>query len=495
MTMTTLGSDQSGDVSGTPSRRLDGPTRQVKRNIFPVPAPVLEAPPAKPIEAPFAYKKPKPPRRWKRAIIVTILALVLGVGGYFGMKLFLAARSIISRNTTGGAPALAGTVDPTKLKGEGDGRINILLLGIGGPGHDGPFLSDTIIVASIDPTTKEIAMLSLPRDMWIPIPGYGSSKINSACAYGESENYPGGCGALAKLAISKLLDLPIHYYIRADFDAFKQAVDSVGGINLTVAHALYDPEYPCDKNQGLACGYSQKAGATHMNGITALKYARCRKGNCDNDFGRAGRQQQVLLALRQQALSLDTLTNPAKISGLIDSVGDHVKTDMQLFEIERLAKIVKDIDASKVISKVLDTSPDGLLVDYSADSRGYIELPKSGNFSDIQEFAHSIFVDSYLKNEAANIDVQNGTQKNGLATTVGKMLKAYGYNITSMTTAADQNTATTVLYDYTGGKKPYTIKYLESRLNVKVKTATPVSGDPDIRIILGNDYKLPSTTN
>jgi polyisoprenyl-teichoic acid--peptidoglycan teichoic acid transferase len=495
---------EPGPNQPTPQRHLDGPMRQVRRDIFPttrvtVPVePSLSPAAAAPVQATVLPSSSRVVNRtnnkrrrvgWKRWFAVTAVLLVLATGLFFGAKLFFAARKIISRNTGSGAPALNGVVDPTRLRGEGDGRVNILLLGIGGPGHDGPYLSDTIMVISIDPATKDVAMLSLPRDMWVPIPGYGSAKINSACAYGESENYPGGCGALAKATVETLLDLPIHYYVQADFGAFKKAVDSVGGIDLTVDHALYDPEYPCDKNEGLVCGYSQKAGATHMNGTTALKYARCRKGNCDDDFGRALRQQKVLVALRKQALTLDTLTNPAKISGLIDSVGDHVKTDMSLPELEHLATLIKDIDTTKIISKVLDTAPDGLLVDdTSLPSRGYVELPRSGSFDDIRAFAHSIFADAYLKNEAASLEVQNGTLRAGLATSVAKMLTGYGYHVLATTTAAEQNVPKTLLYDYSGGKKPYTIQYLEKRFGVKAQSATAVQGGPDIRIIIGADY-------
>ena len=166
---------------------------------------------------------------------------------------------------------------------------------------------------------------------------------------------------------------------------------------------------------------------------------------------------------------------------------------MQLWEIKKLAEIAKDIDTTKIINKVLDTSPDGLLVDHSSDARGYIELPKSGNWDDIREYVHSIFSDSYIKDEAASIEVQNGTLKQGLATTVGKLLKGYGYNVTSTVTAAEQNHTTTLLYDYTGGKKPYTISYLETRFGVKAIKKTAAQGDPDIRLIVGSDYHPAAT--
>jgi LCP family protein required for cell wall assembly len=237
---------------GRPSRprSVDGPVRQVKK-VSTAPfgsatgvAAATVAPTAAASKPTFEYSKRKATtsrkntKLWVKRIAIALAVIAALAVLYFGGKVLLAARHIISRNTGNGAPALAGEIDPTKLKGEGDGRINILMLGIGGPGHDGPYLSDTIMIMSIDPKTKDVAMLSVPRDLWVQIPGYGSAKVNAACAYGESEHYTGGCGALAKDTLSKILDIPIHYYIRVDFSAFRQAVDSVGGVDVNVEKAL-----------------------------------------------------------------------------------------------------------------------------------------------------------------------------------------------------------------------------------------------------------------
>lgn len=444
---------------------------------------------AAPAAAVFDYQKPSV-INWKRRIILIVGGLLAFLIVFLLVKTLLASRKVITRNATGSAPALAGNIDPTKLKGEGDGRINILLLGIGGPGHEGPYLSDTMMVMSLDPQTKDVAMLSIPRDMWVPIPGYGSAKINAADAYGEAYHYPGGGGALAKTTVSKVFDIPIHYYIRVDFGAFKQSVDAVGGVDVNVDKALYDDLYPDDRG-GYTKPLSVSVGMQHMNGDLALKFARSRETT--SDFDRAHRQQLVLLALKQKALTVGTLSNPAKLSGLIDSVGDHVKTDLQPNEIKKLAEIAKDIDSNKVTQKVLDTSPDGLLVNGNIGG-GYVELPKTGNFDAIRAFVHSFFVDNYIKSENARVEVQNGTTRNGLAATVGDMLKAYNYNVTKTATAPNQNYPATIIYDYTGGKKPYTVHYLENRFHVKVQKATPTADDQDIKIILGADYRSSTIT-
>jgi LCP family protein required for cell wall assembly len=446
----------------------------------------------------FEYKR-HAKKRWlpgswrpnKKTLLITagVVGLLLL---FFGVKLLLATNRIITRNNTGGAPALAGTIDPTKLKGEGDGRINILLLGVGGPGHQGAYLSDTMMVISIDPRTHDTAILSIPRDLYVPIPGYGSAKINSADSYGEAEKSGNG-PALAKQTVSKVLGIDIHYYVQVDFQAFKQSVDKVGGVDVTVDQALYDPEYPCPNNEALMCGFSIKAGKQHLDGATALEYVRCRKGNCGDDFGRAARQQQVMVALRSKAISLGTLANPATVLGLIDIIGDHVRTDLQPFEIKKLLSISQEIDASKITHKVLDDTPEGLLMAGDIPGAGSILVPRAGvgNFKAIQQLVHSIFIDNYIKDENAAIEVQNGTTRSGLATQVGTDLKdTYQYNVVSMTTAENQNYPTTVIYDYTDGKKPYTINYLEQRFGVKAQRATAPSGaTADIRIIVGASYK------
>jgi polyisoprenyl-teichoic acid--peptidoglycan teichoic acid transferase len=441
----------------------------------------------------------KPRRSWasklkptRKRTLIALGAAVIVVIGFVGVKAVLAGQRVVTKNSTGGAPVLAGEVDPTKLKGEGDGRINILMLGIGGSGHDGGSLSDTIMVASIDPVNKTVAMLSIPRDMYVKIPGYGYSKINAANSYGGPE--------LAKEVVGKILDLPIHYYVQADFAGFKQAVNAVGGVDIDNQTKLYDSEYPCDNDKGY-CTYSLPVGKYHMDGTAALKFARCRHGLCGNDFGRAARQQQLMVALREKALQASTLTNPIKITGLIDSVGDHVRTDMQLNEIQKLAGMVKDLDVAKATTKVLDNSTDGLLVDGSGQfpGAGSILIPKAGAFdySDIQELAHSIFIDGYLRQEAAAVAIQNGTLRSGLGAAVAKQLKAYNYNVISVSTAETQSHTTSTIIDYTNGKKPYTVKYLQSRFHAEVQKANPpatVAGQPtpDIVIIVGNDYK-PST--
>jgi polyisoprenyl-teichoic acid--peptidoglycan teichoic acid transferase len=478
-------------------RAVDGPKRRPDiAPISPDPRPTTTArtqtvPPADQAAEPvFEYKKPKK-RHWWRWIIITAVVIVLLVGAALVAKTLLAVRNITGKSQSA-APALAG--DQTKLKGEGDGRVNILLLGVGGGKHAGANLSDTIMVVSINPQNKDVAMLSIPRDLYVKMPKAAQksafyAKINAANAYAGPE--------AAKEVVQTVLGVPIHYYSLVDFSGFQQAVDAVGGVDITVKEALYDSGYPCDKNPSRSCGYSQPAGTFHMNGATALKYARCRKGNCGLDYGRAAHQQEVLVALRNRALSVSTLTNPVKLAGLIDSVGSHVKTDLSLNEMKKLAEIMKDVDTSKVVNKVLDAGkPDSLLRSGSniIAGAGDIAVPVAGlyEYEDIHDFVKNLFPDPYIKSENALVQVQNGSGTEGLASKVVKSLKSAGYKVSEPMNAPATVTKT-VIYDYTGGKKAVTLRYLEKRFGVTAVKATPTpvaSGvaRPDIVVVLGRNF-------
>lgn len=445
-------------------------------------------------------RKLKGKHKWRVALISLSLVLLAG-GSAFAAKSYFSLSRVVQRNTGEGALGLKKEVSLAQLKGEGEGRINILLLGVGDSDHAGSQLSDTMMVLSIDPQTNEAAMLGIPRDLWVNIPGYGYSKINAAHAYGEQARQGGG-PELAKKVVSAALGVPIHYFLRTDFAAFKQAVDSVGGVDVNVEQALYDMEYPCEKNEARMCGFKLKAGPQRLDGATALKYVRCRKGNCGDDFGRAKRQQQVLVALKAKALSMKTILDPNKLAGLVDTVGDNVRTDLQINEMQRLVEISKKVDTNKMLNTVLDNDSGGTNLVRTANIGGAsVVVPTAGvgNFVQIQRYVKSIFVDGYIKKEAAKIQVENGTARSGLALNAANLLKGYNYNVINTKTADRVDYATTQLIDYSGGKKPYTVRYLEKRFGLKAQqaqsvapkssTVSPAQQQYDVVLIVGADYK------
>lgn len=428
----------------------------------------------------------KPKRKPYKKTLIIVGIILFAIVAWIGVGAFAAVSKIITKNLSGGSPFLSflGEVDPNALKGEGDGRINILAIGIGGSGHPGGQLADTIMVASIDPKNKKIALLSIPRDLYVKIPGYGDGKINTAHSTGvQYFSQTGGGPALLKETVSEILDLPIHYYIRMDFQGFVKLVDSLGGVTVNVEKAINDPYYPDKYMKGYEPFYLA-AGSQKLNGTVALKYARSRETT--SDFDRAARQQQLLVAMKEKTLSLGVLTNPKKISEIMKILGDHLRTDLQIQEMERLISLLKDVDTSTIVSKVLDNSPDGPLIS-SSNGNGYYLVPKTGNFKQIQRIAHEIFSDPYLTDEKARIQVLNGTGQVGAAKEVQDTLVSYGYNIVNIDTNSTE-ISQTIIYDYSGGKKPVTLEYLKNRFNAQVKNQPQGQNGFDLTLILGKDY-------
>jgi LCP family protein required for cell wall assembly len=426
-----------------------------------------------------------PKRPWK-LIIFGILLFIFSVFGGFALRVVLALKNISTPNDNQ-APAfsLPNLFSPGELKGEGDGRINILLLGVGGTNHPGGNLADTIQVVSIDPKNKQLAMLSLPRDLLVSIPGAGSNKINYAHAYGEQNpQKTGGGPKLMKEVVGNVLDLPIHYYARIDFQGFEKIVDALGGIDIYVEKSINDPFYPAPDMIRYQ-PFSISAGQHHLDGKTALKYSRSRETT--SDFDRSRRQQQVLQAIKNKALSLGVVGNPAKIAELAQIVGVHFRTNLSTVEIARGLELSRDASQYKIVSKVLDNSPGGLLV--SVNEGGYFLKPRSGNFKEIQRLAHEIFAEPYVTSEQAKIEVVNASGSTQTLSEAVSLLRTYGYTVASQRTSGEV-VERTIIYDYSAGTKPYTVNFLSQRFSVSVSLQTrPQNSAADLAFVIGKDFK------
>jgi len=430
-------------------------------------------------------KNKKKHKHLKLYIFLGVLLVVLGTLGFFGYRIYKSMSNIFGNN----APNLLSLLNPSKqLKGESSGRVNILLLGIGDPGHEGELLSDTIMILSYDVASKQVAMISIPRDTYVNIStDCGSNKINYAHACGELQKFPGGGPALAEQTVTKILDIPIHYYVRVNFTGFKEVVDAVGGVDIDVTTDLYDPYYPADDGLGGQDLYIKK-GMQHMNGTTALRYARSRETT--SDFDRARRQQQVLVAIKTKVMSSSTFLNPAKIVSIATALGNNLRTDFDLSYAQRAIDIFKNVNTSSIKNLVFDNSEKGLLTDSSSDYAGYILIPGAGmnNFSKLQAAAKNIFADQSVSTEAAKLTVLNGTTSAGLASRVADTLRGQDYNVINVVSADSQNYTVTKIVDGTSGDKPGTIAALEKLFNVKSEKGITTSGT-DIQVTVGSDYK------
>ncbi|MCL4387112.1 MAG: LCP family protein [Patescibacteria group bacterium] len=429
-------------------------------------------------KTPLKFSKKNKVRKWSRKkTILSILAVIFVLLGVFGYKIFGSLSKMFDKGFSIGS--LLGDVE--QLKGESAGRVNILLLGVGDKGHEGETLSDTVMVVSLDTKKKNVAMISIPRDMWVNIPGYGYAKINEAHADGEQKK-PGSGPEKAKETVSQVLDIPIHYYARVDFSGFSKIIDSIGGIDINVEEDIYDPYYP-DEGDGETI-YQIEKGMHHMNGEEALKYARSRKTT--SDFDRAKRQQQVLVAIKEKFLSTENVFNPQKILEVSNILGDHIKTDFQLGEVKRLYNLSKGISRENVINKVIDEKDTKLLVGAMSDGGASILKPTSGNYKEIREFVQNIFYESYIKEENAKISVLNGTSIQGLADRFSRSLEKSNYNVIN-TSSTEEYESRTVIYDLSNGSKSYTLDFLKKKLDAPVLTKSG-DGSADIEIVLGNDY-------
>lgn len=369
-----------------------------------------------------------------------------------------------------------------KLRGEIDDRINIVLLGIGGGKHIGPLLTDTIIFLSIQPSTNKVAMISIPRDLLVDIPGFGKAKINHAYAYVESKK-PGKGIEEVSIIIEKIFSLPVHYSLRLDFDGFIKLVDELGGVSVNVEHTLNDPTYPVPGKEEATTSQRYEhlvieKGIRYMNGDTALKFVRSRMSNSveGSDFARSRRQQKVLLAIKDKILSPHTLLSFNKIKNILDVINEHTDTNLELWEILRLYDMSKNTSSSNIINVVLDDGPTGPLKAETIDS-AFVLVPKRGDWSDLEYIASNIFdqtkvsglpvyepVENNNMTEKKNtqerkilkkeiqIEIHNGTKIPGLAKKTSDYLSGEGYQVIQFGNAPIQTYKKNLLYALKGSK-------------------------------------------
>ncbi len=406
-----------------------------------------------------------------------MLAAIVVIVGIIGYKILAAVNSAGNGNDRVSViQQLSHLVlnRDVQLKGESQDRVNILLLGIGGEGHDGPLLTDTMIVASLKPSTGQVALLSVPRDLAVDIPRYGIRKINSANAYGKEMQYPGGGEQLSADIVAKTLGISINYYARMDFTGFQEIIDNLGGITVNVEHSFSDYQYPTNNYGYQTIKFS--TGSQHMNGDTALKYVRSRHGNNGegSDFARSRRQQLVLEAVKSKFFSAGTLFNAGKIGSILSSLGTHTRTNMEIWELLRVGKLVQNAGSSSITTTVLDNSaPNGLLKDATGIDGAYLLLPKDGTFRAVQAYAKDLFIQHFFSNESAHIVIRDESGHTGGAQTVASSLESLGFPTPTIDTSAVASTdAATSLIDYTNGSKQYSLQGLQDYLKITAVSST-----------------------
>ena len=393
---------------------------------------------------------------------------------------------------------------------EGD-RINVLLLGQNRPKDATAwgYLTDTIIIVTIDPANKTAGLLSVPRDLQLAIPGNGEDRINTANVVGETTGYPGGGPALLERTIETNFGVPISYYIMVDFSGFAKIIDAVGGVDVNVAKTLHDTMYPnpLPEDPYHYTTIHFDPGLQHMDGVRALQYARSRMST--TDFDRADRQQELLKAIREKALGLGLIT---KLPALAASMRGNFKTDMALEDMIQLASLAPQIDMSNLKQVVLGKP---YVYGYKRPSDGAsIQLPKWDLIEPViaDLFSTPLVVVQptpapeapaptptlapveleglqELAREGARIAVQNGTTEPNYAARVAARLIEQGFQVVEFGDADRVDYAGTVIVDYTG--KAYTLGRLVEEFGViaeNVRTSPNLRSEIDIRVIVGQDY-------
>ncbi len=324
--------------------------------------------------------------------------------------------------------SLRGVVSNDNIVAE-NGRTNVLLLGMRGEGvTGGGLLADTIMLASFKKDENKVALISIPRDLYVKIPGENyHSKINSVYAVGEEKEKGGGIKYMKQI-VHEVTGQPIHYVVTINFAGFEQLIDAVGGIDIELKEAFSEPlqfhqehvcdtkvftiksgrtqkkidhrgkvvaEYPLCYNHDEECGgvFSLPAGKNHLNGETALCFVRSRMTS--NDYERAKRQQVVLSLLKNKLASMGTLTSFGKVNAILNTLGRNVGTDMSAGEMKKFYSRYSKMDNPEIVQRVFENSPEGLLmVPQNAPKQvGFILVPRAGydNYSEMQNVCENIF--------------------------------------------------------------------------------------------------------
>ncbi len=382
---------------------------------------------------------------------------------------------------------------------DGASRISVLLIGLDYRdvlANQGPPRSDTMIVLTVDPLTKTAGILSIPRDLWVNIPGFGYSRINTAYSSGEGAKLPGGGPELARKTAEQLLGVPIQYYAQIDFNTFVEFIDLIGGIEVYNDEELrLDPVgQGKDKIKLTCCGMRQ------LNGERALAYARFRKDK-EGDIARANRQQKVILGIRNKVLSPENFpVLLGQAQQFYEKFSAGIRTNMPFDTAIRLGVLAKDIPVESIKHGVIDYSMVSLNETTLGGENASVMKPLPDKIRELRDqvftsggavspLAAQSDLTTMMREDAARVRVLNGSVAGGLENVTGNFLIAQGVQVTEAGPAdGGYNSTVIVLYS----PKLYTMKYFQSLFGVTDSARIWISPNPastvDVEIRLGNDW-------
>ncbi len=462
-------------------------------------------------------------------VVFLVLAVAAGLAAYnFARSFFLETSIINMGNTlpvfTGGnekpttqptakpgetqtAPAAAvATLAPLDTSGEavtiqkwnGTDRVTLLLMGLDyrdwSTGVDVP-RTDTMILLTIDPLNKTAGMLSIPRDMWVNIPGFGYHRINTAYPLGEGSKLPGGGAGLAKKTVEQFIGVPVDYAALVDFNSFVKFIDTLGGLDMHIREEItVDP---------VGKGNTRKleVGVQALDGATVLAYARMRYTK-DGDFDRSKRQQEVIMALRDQIVEFNQLPMlVSKAPQLYKDLSSGIRTDLTLDQVIQLAWLGTQIDPKNIKRGVFDPHMDiNYVTANTAEGVQDVLVPVPDRIRILRDqvfvtgsqygpSADSGSPTDLMKAEGARVIIRNGTSQAGTAAKASELLRSLGVNVVSEENA-DKTYSNTTIEDYTG--KPYTMKLLVDTFKVpeaRIVDKFDPNAQVDIVINVGGDWQ------
>jgi LCP family protein required for cell wall assembly len=360
--------------------------------------------------------------------------------------------------------------------------LHILLIGLDSTQNLGGQNTDVILVAAVNKDTKQVSMLSIPRDLWVYIPNYGWSRINVAHKIGHRTGYPGGGPGLLAEVLRINLGIPvIDHWARLGFEGFARVVDELGGVEMTVAcpvNLRYKPPTSDHQEEMIL-----EPGVHLMDGATALRYVRTRRGT--SDFDRARRQHQFLKAVWSQVKSADIIL---KIPGLWSALKDSFQTDLNLGDVLSLAPIALDLKPQNIRSRYIGVNQS----EPWTNAEGWqVLLPRPDR---IQQAVASLYAppsasENGVASEGARIQVRNGTYRHQLAKIGADQLRWAGFNVVDTELADNPDYQQTMILVF--NEKPKALEQLVRLLRVQPENVIhqPDPNQPaDIQVILGNDY-------
>jgi LCP family protein required for cell wall assembly len=396
-------------------------------------------------------------------------------------------------------------------------QVNILLLGMGGEQNDAPYLTDSIMAVTIDPTTNRVMLASIPRDLVVHMdlqttPGRTwTNKINAAyevpytniiCCVASQYTGRDGGGRAAEHEVGKVTGLTFDRYIAVDFVAFRDMVNALGGVDVCLSTNLDDYEYPDYSNGYVRGGIHYKAGCQHLNGEQALQVARSRhavEAQQSSDFGRARRQQDIMQAIKKKAT---TVNGFSKAPQLLDALQKNIHTDMSISDMKAVYDWGKNLPDSSIIRTAL-TAPSGVADGNLLDSYNCGMGPSVSqlcaddpSYNMIHKYLAALFVDPKTLGEKAPVQFANGASNfSDLAARVTSMFDPTGLSLADP--VGHRASAQTVILDYSGGQFPLTAKYLQDFFGGTVVAATPANPAPaagqqtyGLVVVLGHDFAL-----